>query len=106
MNEKNGRKRSSVESELSKLPSEPGLYAFLNSNGTCLYLGRAENIRKRIVQHVQPSWTRKPLDRFLKEIAHYDYVVLRQRPKRIKLEERLLRTYRPRYNRLCSSSSH
>ena len=38
-------------SQLTSLPSEPGIYKFQDQNGEVIYVGKAKNIRKRVLSH-------------------------------------------------------
>lgn len=57
--------------DIDKLPSEPGVYYFLNASGKPLYVGKAINIQKRVLQHFDPERGKTPLQ--LEQIASIDF---------------------------------
>lgn len=40
---------------IEKLPNTPGIYYFLNGNGKPLYIGKAKQLQKRVLQHFEPK---------------------------------------------------
>ena len=38
-----------IEGHLKTLPSSPGVYRMINSKGDILYVGKAKNLKKRVV---------------------------------------------------------
>ena len=54
-----------------KLPQEPGIYYFKNSKGEIIYVGKAINIKKRVLSHFYDKATKEV--RMCSETTHIDY---------------------------------
>src|SRR5258705_12023426 len=46
-------------------PSSPGVYRMIDANGEVLYVGKAKNIRKRIIAYARPTGYDSPLQRMI-----------------------------------------
>ncbi|MBL7812280.1 MAG: GIY-YIG nuclease family protein [Bacteroidetes bacterium] len=53
------------------LPARPGVYYFLNRAGIPLYIGKATNLQRRVLQHFDTTRGKTALQ--LEQIAHIDY---------------------------------
>lgn len=93
--------RGALEAIVRKnVPRRPGIYAYLDSRGKPLYVGRAlKDIQERMVQHIDPSHSRKKIRRhMLDRISGYDFLILHDKVAAVKLERSLVRKHRPPYN--------
>lgn len=57
--------------QIDRLPATPGVYYFLNTSGKPLYIGKAINIRKRVLQHFDRKRGKTALQ--LEKVAHIDF---------------------------------
>jgi len=44
-----------IEHHLKSLPSNPGVYRMMNRKGDVLYVGKAKNLKKRVVDYTAPE---------------------------------------------------
>lgn len=44
---------------VANLPEKPGVYQYLNTEGTIIYVGKAKNLKKGIFLLQQRAWTRQ-----------------------------------------------
>ena len=47
------------KSILSSLPDKPGIYQFLDSGGTVIYIGKAKNLKKRVTSYFSKNQSGK-----------------------------------------------
>ena len=82
---------------VSLLPSKPGIYQFLDSNGSILYVGKAKNLKKRVSSYFTKNQTGKTglLLRRTNDIKH---IVVDNESDALLLENNLIKKYQPRYN--------
>ena len=59
---------------LTPLPSTPGIYYFHNKQGKIIYVGKAKNIKKRVVSHFTGLDISKKRQDFLREIYEISHV--------------------------------
>lgn len=80
-----------------KLPSSPGVYLMMSSSGEVLYVGKAVNLKRRVL-----SYFEKPQERRIQAmIAQVERVRTRDTSTAIEaliLESQLIKQYQPRYN--------
>jgi excinuclease ABC subunit C len=46
--------REDLKDSVKILPQLPGVYRFLNKDGTIIYVGKAKNLRSRVSQYFRP----------------------------------------------------
>ena len=72
---------------VSNLPEKPGIYQYLNAEGTIIYVGKAKNLKRRVYSYFskehQPGKTR---------------VLVSKIADALLLENNLIKKYKPRYN--------
>lgn len=56
-----------------RLPESPGVYYFLNEKGKPIYIGKANNIKKRVRSHFSGNLTSKKLQDFIRDIRHIEF---------------------------------
>ena len=80
------------------LPEKPGIYQYLNSEGTIIYVGKAKNLKKRVYSYFnknrEPGKTRV----LVSKIVDIRYIVVNSEEDALLLENNLIKKYKPRYN--------
>ena len=80
------------------LPENPGIYQYLNSEGTIIYVGKAKNLKRRVSSYFnrehEPGKTRI----LVSKIADIRYIVVNSEEDALLLENNLIKKYKPRYN--------
>jgi len=87
----------SIKSSISNLPDRPGVYQFIDSSGTILYVGKAISLRKRVTSYFaknQSGKTRVMLSRAT-ELRH---IVVDNESDALLLENNIIKNHQPRYN--------
>ncbi len=83
---------------ISHIPSSPWVYLFKNRKEKILYVGKAKNLAKRVSQYFTP-WSVWKQDMVAK--AHrVDFIEVRTESEALYLEDNLIKTNNPEYNRL------
>lgn len=84
---------------LDKIPTEPGIYKYMDEDGTILYVGKAKNIRKRIGSYFGEKKNQLYKTRSLVRNAHHlEFTVVDTEQDALLLENTLIKKYLPRYN--------
>ena len=80
------------------LPEKPGIYQYLNTEGTIIYVGKAKNLKRRVSSYFnrehEPGKTRV----LVSKIADIRYIVVNTEEDALLLENNLIKRYKPRYN--------
>ncbi len=79
-------------------PSSPGVYRMSDANGDVLYVGKAKNIRKRIVAYTRPTGYDPRIERMIAATAALEFVSTATETEALLLEANLIKRLRPRFN--------
>ena len=88
-----------LRATLKRIPNEPGVYRFLDAEGSVLYVGKAKALRKRVANYLRPAAT--PHGRtgeMLSQAADIDWVVTGSESEALLLEDNFIKEERPPYN--------
>ena len=87
-----------IERFLATLPASPGVYRMLNPRGDVLYVGKAKNLRKRVVAYTKPERQTLRIQRMIAETASMEVITTHTEVEALLLESNLIKTLGPRYN--------
>jgi excinuclease ABC subunit C len=79
-------------------PSQPGVYRMLDARGDVLYVGKAKNIRKRILAYARPTGHDSRIERMIAATQALEFVSTRTETEALLLEANLIKRLRPRFN--------
>ena len=82
-----------------RLPAKPGIYIFKNNKGKIIYVGKAINIRKRVLSHFTGNNTSNRRQLFLKEIFDIDFEESGTELMALLMECQLIKKHWPAHNR-------
>ncbi len=82
---------------LSSLPDKPGVYQFIDTNGSILYVGKAKSLKKRITSYFIKNQSGKTTV-MLKKAADIRYIVVDNESDALLLENNIIKKHQPRYN--------
>lgn len=89
----------SIKEQVAALPLSPGVYQFVDKNGTIIYVGKAKSLRRRVssyfIQNREHTAKVKVLVRQVVEIRH---IVVDSETDALLLENSLIKSLQPRYN--------
>ncbi|MEN8790319.1 MAG: exonuclease domain-containing protein [Flavobacteriaceae bacterium] len=80
-----------------RLPPKTGVYYFKNSKGSVIYVGKAKNIKKRILGHFYDKSTREI--ELCKETTMIDFELAGSELVALLMESAAIKHYYPKYNR-------
>ena len=82
---------------LPHIPNNPGVYQFLDSSGTIIYVGKAKNLKKRVTSYFSKNQSGKT-SIMLKKAADVRHIVVDNESDALLLENNLVKRHQPRYN--------
>lgn len=85
--------------EFLDLPEAPGVYYFLNDKAEVIYVGKAINIKKRIVSHFGGTSKNSRNQQIRNEIHHIDFELTGNEFIALVLESQEIKRLWPKYNR-------
>jgi excinuclease ABC subunit C len=81
------------------IPTGPGIYFFLNKSNQIIYIGKAKNLKSRLVSYWQKSGELTEQKKLmLTEIAHIRYTLVDNETESLLLEASQIKKYQPKYN--------
>lgn len=80
------------------LPRKPGVYFFVDRDGSIIYVGKAKNLRTRVRSYFYGD-DRKSVAQMLRDLERVDHQVCSTEIEAEVTELRLIGEHRPRYNR-------
>lgn len=108
MAKKESDRLSQLRKRVSKAPSDPGIYKWLDDAGRVLYVGKAKNLKKRLTSYVAEK--KKGLGpwqiAFREQIADFDVTVCTSELEALLLETNLIKQLRPKYNVLMKDDKN
>ena len=90
--------RAVIASHAKLAPSSPGVYRMIDAKGDVLYVGKAKNIRKRILAYGRPTGYDPRIERMIAASAALEFVSTATETEALLLEANLIKRLRPRFN--------
>jgi excinuclease UvrABC nuclease subunit len=87
---------SVLKEQIRQLPGRSGVYFFKNARELILYVGKAKNLKKRVLSHFtrpeQHAWD------FMPQVAGVDYIETANENEALLVESQLIKKYQPKFN--------
>lgn len=87
-----------------RLSAAPGVYRMLNGRGDVLYVGKAKNLKKRVMNYTHADRLSLRLQRMVAETERMEFVTTHTEVEALLLEANLIKKLAPRYNILMRDS--
>ena len=88
-----------LRDKLHSLPTSSGVYRMLDMGGNLLYVGKAQNLRKRVGSYFQRDHLKDPKTAQLVErIVDFDVILLANEAEALLLERSLIKEHKPPFN--------
>ena len=87
-----------ITSLLQRIPQNPGVYQYFNSEGEIIYVGKAKNLHRRVNSYFQKDHQSSKTRQLVAHIADIRYVVVNSEQDAFLLENNLIKKYQPHYN--------
>ena len=88
-----------VRDILKTLPDKPGIYQYFDDKGTIIYIGKAKNLKKRVLSYFNKEVHENgKITVLVKKIADIKFVIVDTELDALLLENNLIKKYQPRYN--------
>ncbi len=93
-----GAGRSVIAEFAKHAPQGPGVYRMIGAGGEVLYVGKAKNIRKRVLSYARPTGDVTRIARMVAITASIECVTTATETEALLLEANLIKRLRPRFN--------
>ncbi len=88
-----------IKEEVKNFPQTPGVYLMYNNMDEVIYVGKAVNLRRRVLQYFTESGKRSnKIAQMIASIDHISWLPCDTELVALILESNLIKRYRPRYN--------
>ena len=87
-----------LKKHINVAPEKPGVYRMIDENEKVLYVGKAKNIKKRIVAYSHINKLPVRLQRMVSEINRMEFIIVENEAKALLLENELIKKLEPKYN--------
>ena len=87
-----------IRDEARRAPDKPGVYRMYGEDGTCLYVGKARSIRKRILQYAQGRFHTQRIGLMVSLTRSMELVITASETEALLLESSFIKQLKPRFN--------
>src|ERR1700737_1327310 len=87
-----------LKEQIARLPEQPGVYLYFNSQGDTIYVGKARALRDRVRNYLGAHGADPKTDALLEEVVRLEVIVTDSVVEALALENNLIKQRTPKYN--------
>jgi excinuclease ABC subunit C len=87
-----------IKAELLNMPKSPGVYRMLDKNNKVLYVGKAKDLAKRIVNYTQLDRLSERIKLAISQTIKLEIITVNTEAQALILEANLIKSLKPKYN--------
>ena len=87
-----------IRDEARRAPDKPGVYRMYGEDGTCLYVGKARSLKKRILQYAQGRFHTQRIGLMVSQTRSMELVITASETEALLLESSFIKKLKPRFN--------
>ena len=89
----------SLQEQLDRLPTQPGVYQMIDADGAVLYVGKAIDLRSRVRSYFQPGRAHDSrIDALVERVAGLRTIIVTTEAEALLLEANLIKQHKPPFN--------
>ncbi|ALM49371.1 excinuclease ABC subunit C [Flavobacterium psychrophilum] len=90
--------RTPLELQIQTLPDNPGVYQYFDKDDKLLYVGKAKNLKKRVMSYFNKVHDTGRTNVMVRKIVSIKHIVVPTESEALLLENNLIKKLQPRYN--------
>ena len=87
-----------IKNILKNITSRPGIYKFEDKNSRIIYIGKALNLKKRVLSYFTKSSVSIKTSKLVENITNIRTIITKNEEEALLLENTLIKEYKPKYN--------
>ena len=89
---------SKINLQKKSLPEDPGIYKFFDKSNNIIYVGKAKNLKKRVLSYFNKNHVNHKTELLVKQINKIENIVVETEMDALLLENSLIKKFKPKYN--------
>jgi excinuclease ABC subunit C len=87
-----------IRDEAKRAPDGPGVYRMYGEDGSCLYVGKARSLKKRVTQYAQGRFHTQRIAHMVSLTRSMEFVSTKTETEALLLESNFIKKLKPRFN--------
>ncbi len=87
-----------LQRKIKLLPTNPGVYVMLDKEENVIYVGKAKNLKNRVLSYFRNGFKTEKVATMVKSIVDFYYIITPSEADALSLENNLIKKHKPKYN--------